>query len=125
MTWLAPLTTFGLPAAAIAVATYLFTTGRADGVAVALLAAFPLGLVGGYLLVGAPLRGLAVVAGGYGVLALAVGAMFVLPTDFEDAGTLVAGAAIVLALGLVGYAGWAAWDVHGLRRLDGPAAGGA
>lgn len=112
MTWIAPLATFGVPAAAILLATWMFTAGRADALALVLLAAFPLGLATGYVLAGVPLRGLAVVAGGYALLALALGALFSLPTEFEDAGVLIGGGAVVLALGLVGYAGWAAWDVH-------------
>lgn len=121
--------TFLLPAAMVLAGAGLFMANRGDSLvpALVLIGAFPLGLASGYLLIGLPLRGLAVVAGGYGLLALAIATMFSLPTAFEDAGVLIGGAAVVLAIGLTGYAGWAAYDVHkeAGRRLDGPAAGGA
>ena len=114
MTWLAPAATFGLPAVMIGLATWLFATGRSEFWLLALLAAFPLGLASGYLLVGAPLRGLAAVGLGYAALLGGIFLLVLLPTTFEDAGVLIAGAAVVLAVLLASGAGLAAWDVHRL-----------
>ena len=125
MTLLAPLATFGLPTSLLLIAGLLLAAGQVDWPALVLLAAVPLGLASGYCLVGIPWRGLGVVAGGYAGLGLAVGILFSLPTDFEDAGLLVGAAAGVIALGLAGYAAWGAWDVHRHARLDGPPPGGA
>lgn len=112
MTWLAPAATFAAPAAMIALAAWLFGRDGSELLLLALLAGFPLGLATGYLLVGAPMRGLAVVGVGYLALFLAIALLFLLPTTFEDAGALLAGAAVVLAVLLAGGAGVAAWDVH-------------
>lgn len=114
MTWLAPAATFAVPAAMIGLAAWLFGRGGSEVLLVAMLLGFPLGLASGYLLVGAPMRGLAVVGIGYLALFGALALIFMLPTTFEDAGVLLAGAAVALAVLLAGGAGVAAWDVHRL-----------
>ena len=48
--------------------------------------------------------------------------LFAVPTDFEDAGTLVSIVGGILLLALLGYAGWAGWDVHRQAAVDARAA---
>jgi hypothetical protein len=76
------------------------------------LLAYPAGLFAGYAYVGAWMRGSYVAGGGVLLVLAGVALMVATPTAFEDAGTLVGLVAAFVALLLLAYAGWAAWDVH-------------
>lgn len=118
--WVPLVLTASLPVVAIAASALCFLAFPNEIWPVAIvLVGFPLGLWSGYIAASRVSRGLAVAAGGLVLEALGVGLLIVAPLDFEDAGVLIGGVAALIALGMIGYAAVATWDLWRARRTQG------